>query len=486
MSIIEDILVDAQNVVKPDLRAYLAALETAKPAKYYGVVGDGLAEETDALNLMFAACADEGNRSCLLGPGVFAVEGPLLLEAADPGEPNRGIAVLGDPWSAMQQGSTDPSCVLKYVGSDAQPILQVDTGFAHLICMSFQNWGNATHALLFNDGGRSYTFMCSFGVPNGASRFTDAAIEYDGFRYEFIDRCEFESAPCIKFSGTGTIASVLRSVLDPATATPHVYLNCNADILAFHWNTFNFATAANKCFDATSTAGTISLLDARENEWDGNGILVNCSVALLKNVKKSLFSGRIDQMGSNDDNPIILTNSRARIEDIVGASIAMPLARTTDATSFIDCGQNELQPNTTWGVIDANSNAGNMIPITLTTPGAGQKAALIHGQYGDPRIDTAYVIEMTTTDTLAIAHSNPPDSGSPGKLEKGQLFSVVIQNNIEDSPPTMNTITFEPTQFNLTGSVTPPTYGNQIEIFFRYNGTKCVERSPRGASVAFA
>ena len=76
MSLIETILLDAQNVDKAELRGYLEAREV-KSIKDYGAAGDGV---TDDITAIQAALDDlDDYDSLFIPPGVYIVSGTLLL-----------------------------------------------------------------------------------------------------------------------------------------------------------------------------------------------------------------------------------------------------------------------------------------------------------------------------------------------------------------------------------------------------------------------
>jgi hypothetical protein len=182
------------------------------------------------------------NFSVMLGPGIFVVDRSLKISGD-----NRGIAILGSPWASLQQGSAPPVSTIRWIGG-AYPVFNVTSTFTHFISFAIVNNGSATNAIRFARSVFSLVFGMSFvppASPMQASAFSDAAVWFDGFDYDIIDRCEFEASPAVKITTSAPNATIeiTRSLFDasgnaPFKRNPILEVDADIELLKIERNTF--------------------------------------------------------------------------------------------------------------------------------------------------------------------------------------------------------------------------------------------------------
>jgi hypothetical protein len=460
--------------------------------KCFGAKGDGMTNDTRAIQAAidfaqsFTARTGQ-NFSVMLGPGIFVVDRSLKISG-----PNRGIAMLGSPWASLQQGSRPPVSTIRWIGG-AYPVFNVTSTFTHFISFAIVNNGSATNAIRFAPGGRALLFGMSFVPPSGASAFKDAAVRFDGFDYDSIDRCEFETSPAVKITGSGATLEITRCVFDvspgggaPFTHNPILEVDANEiDVFKVERNTFNLQPNANIAFDnsASPSDGFIGVMRVVANEFDGFPD-TSSRIILGKNISNLTFEdNQVQALGQITDSPIQLTNSQARVSGNWGASIGagpagVPLVRTSDTASRVFVGPNNFAVGSTGGILDNWSGSGGLIDVPLAPPGQ----AILHGNLGSPTSETVYRIFATNPTSIVVNFSKPGDSipaGGPGYMTRGQRFTVMVVNVSGSALTNMNSVMFDKRQFKLSSYLisqqTPLQNGKNRSISFVFDGVYAVE-----------
>jgi Pectate lyase superfamily protein len=446
--------------------------------KDFGATGDDDTDDTSAIQAAIDFAQNSGgNRSVMLGAGIFRVSKTLRISGA-----NKGISILGSPWASLQQGNALPASTIWWTGG-ASPVFDVTTTFTHFISFSILNQGAATSALKFTDGSRVLLFGMSFALSSGSSVFRDAAVWFDQtFAYMFIDRCEFEVSPAIKITGSGTTIEIIRSVFDGvAGANPFLKVDANIDLLKVERNTFIHRAEVNVAFDnATGNSGTnIGIMRVVANEFDADAS-PSSRIILGENILNLTFEdNQVDNFGSITDSLIQLTNSRARVSGNWGESIKAPLVRTLDTASRVFVGPNNFTLGNTQGILEDGSESGGIVDITydeLFGPLGNQ--VRLQGNLGSPGSETIYRIIATDDRDIEVTFSKPSDSlqfGPPGYMTKGQRFAVMVINR---SGRQMGTVTFLPSHFRTSDPLNQfpaPMEGKNRSIAFVHDGFYAVE-----------
>lgn len=441
----------------------------------FGAVGDGTTDDTSAIQRAITVAQGSGkNLSVFFGSGNFAVSSSLTVANA-----NQGISFIGQPWSSEQQGSQNPTCVIKWTGG-ASALFNCTTTFTSFFGISFQNFGTGTTAVASSNAGRIHMYRCSFLVPSGASNWSVAGLDFDSGGYSFFERCEIGCIPFMQLTGSvATTIEVHKSLFDSnsgSSTTPYFDFDVNLDNLYLHGNTFNFNSGARIVFSNASSSNSIGNIVWHCNEFDGNANAFQQYIGKFKNVRFIEFlANNIQQFGSSTSPLIELTNSRMYAAHNYGASIGAPLAKTTDTTSYIYSGPNNFTANTTEGTVDDGAQTGALIPVTIASA-----VARIHGELVSAVDDPTFSITSSATTAYEIQFAAPAD-GDAGKLETGQKFEILVRNA---SGGALAGVTFASSQFKTSGAFTAPANGYSRSIRFQYNGTVCVELSRSSADVA--
>jgi hypothetical protein len=445
--------------------------------KCFGAKGDDMSDDTRAIQAAidyaqnFTARTGQ-NFSVMLGPGIFRAHRSLNIL----GE-HHGIAMLGSPWASLQQRNVPPVSTIRWVGG-AYPVFNVTSPFTHFISFAIINNGAATNAIRFTPGGRALVFGMSFVPPSGASAFKDAAVRFDTFAYDFIDRCEFEVSPAVKITGQGTTLEITRCVFDsagnyPYTHNPILQVDADMDLFKIEHNTFNHQPNANVVFDNFASHKTIGVMRVVANEFDGNALAIDSRIILGNNVLNLTFEdNQVAEFGEVTESLIQLANSRAQVSQNAGTSIAAPLVRTIDRMSRVFVGPNNFTPSTR-GILDNASESGGIVDVPLA-PGQ----AILHGNLGSPTRETVYRIFVTSAAGIVVNFSHPEDT-MPGYMTKGQRFTVMVVNVSGSALTNMNSVMFDKRQFKLSSYLisqqTPLQNGKNRSISFVFDGVYAVE-----------
>lgn len=444
----------------------------------FGAKGDDMSNDTGPIQAAIDYAQNFTGRtgrnfSVMLGPGIFRVNSSLNISG-----PNRGISILGSPWASLQQGSALPVSTIRWIGG-ASPVFNVTSTFTHFVNFAIVNNGAATSAIKFTPGGRALLFGMSFvppSTPMQASAFRDGAVWFDGVNYDFIDRCEFETSPAVRITGTGTTIEITRSVFDGSGggANPILEVDANVELLKIERNTFNHQPNANIVFDNSASGKVITLMRVVANEFDGPA-LTSDRIILGKNILNLTFEDNaIEQFGDINDSLIQLTNSRARVSGNWAASIATPLVRTCDRSSRVFVGPNNFNLGSTNGILDDVSESGGIVDVPLAPPGR----AILHGNLGSPSSDTVYRILATNAAGILVNFFHPEDT-NPGYMTKGQRFTVMVVNLSGAPLMNINTVIFDTRQFKMSSSLispqTPLNNRKNRSISFVYDGVYAVE-----------
>lgn len=451
------------------------------PARWWGALGDDAHDDTAAINAA-VACAEASGRlaNVVLGAGIFKITSSLTVGGA-----GRGVSVIGTAFSALQQGSAAPACVLRWRGG-ANPMVSLTNSYRGFIGMAFQNFGTATHAIKINPGGRERIYGCSFVTPGGGTEFSTAAIECFT-DYSEIAFCDFaDPAIAILISGDGTTLHIHDCLFSIQAGKKGIAMTGSMVRTTIEHNTFNTYGAAGITIDFSGAGGggtDNDVLLVRANEIVTGGVN-NCRVALVSNTK--LFIFRDNSCGyfsaGMTDSAIILTNTPVSvIENNDFVSWTNAVCRTTDTVSRVYAGINHFSNNAfvAGGAVELNSQPGTLV---IMTQDAGHHMD-VHPELADPRCPALFMHTATDVNNRVIDLALPGNAvPHNGFSTPGQHISVMVINGVGGA---MGTITFD-ANFTLMTPVISPPNTKFVMLDFVYDGVlaKWVERSRSASTVA--
>jgi hypothetical protein len=145
---------------------------------------------------------------------------------------------------------------------------------------------------------------------------------FNGFDYDIVDRCVFETSPAIRITGRGATFEITRSIFDanaPSAQNPIIKVDAQEiDVLKIERNTFNLQPNANIAFDnfVSPPDGFIGVMRVVGNEFDGPALLSDTSsrIILGKNIANLTFDdNQVQEIGNITDSPVDkLTSARLR------------------------------------------------------------------------------------------------------------------------------------------------------------------------------
>ena len=456
-------------------------------ARWFGAKGDDSTDDSTSIQKAINVAQQSDNANVVFGSGIFRIGTTLSITNA-----NKGISIIGTRDSALQQGSTNSNCVIKWVGGAGHCFTSTVT-FCNFYSMTFLNAAgyNALSAINLtpNAFGHSVIEDVTVTFITAGQQFATACFILEGASYSKINRCYLNgSTTGILFTGTtSTTTNILNCEFDyPATALETCYsikLNSNIEILTCEQCTFNlyhntqaFNTAASVGFDSAH------FFDC---EFDSNSGSIYTKVAYINDFRFVRFDGcAISQLGSTTGGIIQALSSAGNpyaqsvisINNCHGASLNSPLVQTDgNAKIVVNCGLNSFNAGSTGLVIGTSAKSALLFDIDT----AAVTYLPLLGQKFPANLDGVYQIETTTNLNRQIVVGNPTDSAPlTGSMEKGQKFLVKIKNT---SGGALTVLTFG-SQFKMPALVLPAT-GFSRSYYFVYDGTNAIELTRSAADI---
>lgn len=472
--------------------AIVAAQVDAFYARQFGGRGSGTAGDEAYNDLAFAwmeaTSIASNNANCNLGAGHFLHTYSLFSATG----PNAGSALVGVDESTHQQGSADSTCVLDWVGDDADAY-QIDAGgFVRIVGISLQNHGTARGAVKANaatgrGAERAHLTRVSTIVVGGANLWEDAPVYLQEFNYSELEHWECSQGPGLRLGPYGTSVDITgKSVLDPASAevgtrsfivvddgfggtvvniAPGVTWNGRANCGTL-WDNFTEDPDDDPTVTGPGNPGILNLYadDLTTNVQDAS----QPPIVKARKMVVSLGKSKIHQFNQLADNLFLLRDSRMFVApDISGESISLPLVRGADEAgeqSYVYAGPcPDLNPANTKGIHDGgNSSAmdGSFISIT---PSAGVARIPLH------LLNDGGVAKVTATGAVQIVFSMPGD-GVPGLPRYGQFVVVELVNASGGAL----TPTYSPFVSHRGAAPAAIPNGQSIEVTYQFRGTIAV------------
>lgn len=423
-----------------------------------------------AINAAILCAKASQNADLLLGPGTLEISASLNYAGA-----NEGITTIGIIDNTGSQGSAPGASVLKWTGG-ASPMIEVTDTFNTFHGFSLQNNGSATHGIRCSTGGRQWVERVHFSCPNGATAFSVTSIEISGVNYDRIRLCDFEAGPAVKVLGDGTSLLIEQFMMDSAVGSgAFVDVRGSLDVLTLREGTVNYQVAIRTFIDMSAIgSGRVSVCRVTGNEFDGNVIAAQQTVATVKNCDEFVFTeNQVSGFGNSEDteSPITATDSRVTIRNNACSSINQPLVRTLDATSFVYAYEANMTLTNTSGLIESSSQSGNLITALVSNT---DDAVTIQGDRASAMAFSVHEARLTDAGknyTIDIARLS--DSFDQGYMTKGQVFTLVIFNN---SGGALGNLLFNGTRFTLAGAApTAPANGAWLSMTFYWTGATARE-----------
>ena len=467
----------------------------------FGATGDGVTDDTAAINAAIAHAQASGNTSVVFGAGIFVVSSSITITGA-----NKGISIIGSPDASLQQGSAIPTTTIRWTGA-ATPVFVVENTFTAFYDLAIQNRGTATTGISYSSGGGiSRVFLHGLSIVEGTgdTAFSASFITLDAeVAYMRVSRCEFIAG--------GTASRMIHlDQQSPASGTTTIHIHDNIfdvfgdcivfendngpiDLLSIHNNTFN-AQGVTPPVPLTPDYGHVlvgldlsgigagppaspadyyvSTLLMYGNEFDLSSPAPTARFAKLTRTKNAnIYSNQIT--GAGGMTAIIdVVNSNVTFNNNYASSVNGPLL-DVDATSKVFIGPNEINP----GNVQAFDDAAVRV-LAFSTSGT---PVPIKGNELNPQGSNPMVMNATNNANIEIyiaLHGH----GDPGFMSAGTVFTVTIQNT---SGGVMGDIVFDATYFRLSGTAfTKPASANNRSItFLALSSTQAIELYRTAADV---
>ena len=468
-----------------DLSAGGSVVLSAVPwieARWFGAHPSASATtNSTAINEAITCAKASQNADLVLGPGTLEINTTLSYSNS-----NEGITTIGTIEGSLSQGSTPGITVLKWIGG-ASPMINVGVGSSYHTFTGFNllNVGNgsavATHGIKFDACGRQWVDRVTFSGANGGSAFTTASIALlNGVNYDRITRCEFETG-CAVLVGAGNGATLLISefMMDSTLGSgAFIDIRGSLDVLNIREGTCNYQMAMRTFIDMSNIGSyRVAVTRVTGTEFDGNTIAAQLFIAKVQNCDAFLFeANQASSFGNplNTESPITATDSRVTLRNLAGlVSINQPLVRTLDTTSFVYAYESLCTVANTNGLIEANSQSGNLItvPIVLSTEIVVQgdrASAMAHSVHVATLVDPSTVVGTYNVDIARVT-----DSSDKGFMTKGQVFTLVFYNN---SGAELGVLHFNGPRFTIeTPLPAPPPNGKRLAMTFVWDGATARE-----------
>lgn len=442
--------------------------------EWFGAVGDATTNDAVAYAAAIAFC-QLTLRSLLHTAGAtYALASNIPLD----GSP---ITFIGEPYGALQQGSTRPACTLRWTGG-ATPMFTSTTSGWRFVSMAVENFGTAT-CFLFTNASQSMHFEdMSFVAGSGTTIFSRAifASDLNGLGYsKWIRNIFLGAAPAfIDIDGNGSsngvtqleIAGGLFESNSTGSVTVVRLTDINVTTLVMRGATYNQQVNELCLVDTTASprSTTIYSLVITESEIDTPASLAAYRRLKLTNVINAQITGNYWNGSGTETAMAELVNST--VSDFSGnyvRAVAGPFFNA-DTLSRVTPGVNFFDTSSTTGLINDSATGSGIIPLTY---GA---TVTILGQRGTGTGPVTFSVDVTNGSgwTLSLAH---PGIGSGGYFVRGQQVTVMVRNV---SGGALGAITLAAGVFKLAGSAFPvPLNGFSRSVTMVWNGSALVEVS---------
>lgn len=453
----------------------------------FGAIGDGVADDTAAMVAWVAYLNANVENFGVILPGVYNFNQTLNLttrersiiglgpDAERTGTPRSGSATLR--WTGANTDSMFSASTARHKfaylniegGTQARDFIEMTSGSQALRLENISFGPNIdastllfNRAVIYSDGARmGYSHFKDIIVSKYAPYFIK--VEHDGtsgitpINFEY---CEFKNGI---FSGGASGGT------DPYT----IYYadNCLLESLRFWRCTFISALGVTAVDTRTNpTTNTIGSLIFDECEIDNvSDDGVGFRFGYLTNVENVKFSNNI----VTGDSPGI-----AHLFDCNNTNIVSCYGNRMNGFSYLfDLDSSSLIRGvgfngTNWSSVEGITDATDNWYVSVTQA----NNAFLDGSVFGPADIGHYICDVTSN----TAYGFRLDTSRPQNWEPGQVFVLTIRNTSGGSVPNPS---ISSSMIVKAGGITAPADGNQISIWFRFDGTRAVQILPESPEI---
>ena len=469
-----------QDGIGAVLRTMLAKARETVSVLDFGAVGDGIADDTDAIQKAITFC-QLMRRALYLPPGTYKVTDTLEIVGIN----NDPMTLTGDRNAPMQQGSLGPSAIIRWEGG-AKPVFHLGVSGSTIEGFAVQNFGTATDAFEVDAGQHYYFRRLSFLPLNASTRFSrsifhmvNATMGYGRWETMWFA----SSAPKFIFidggTGGGTPMDIYgRGIFESNSlgSTRLVYIrDMDIDEINIYGNTFNqqenFELRIFECNDTPRSVVTTNFV-FENNEIDIVSNNVNDRMLAFNNCENIKIDGNSIQGGAVGAIGRLINSHITSFDSNYVRSVGSVGLGVFDLDSASTCiaGSNRFTLTTmSAGIFNDNAFSAGVIPLAIS---AGN--VLINLANSLPTGNGAYRIDMAANVAANFVVSQMTDS-TRGMPTKGQEFTLQIKNT---SGVTLTLLTPQ-SNFKLeAGALAGIANGTTRCLRLLYDGTNVQQLAP--------
>ena len=446
----------------------------------FGAVGDGVTDDTAAIQAAIDYASTSGIRQVVLGYGVFNISSSLEFSAAN------GISFVGVESSSDQSGSTPPSSYIVWTGG-ANPMFVCSSSYIRFVGFGVENQGTATDWLELNSGaiGNAYENLY-FVNTTSHIQFSRSVIRSNGNRVgysKFKGLIVKNPAPVfLDIDGQGTSNGITpisfsdRCIVQGGTAYDLTFIKVTDEKIegiSINDCTFNASSKELIIFDSSSSPLTdvCGFFTFENNEIDAIGT-DDAAWRFFKftNIRNIAFN----------QNTINGGGAKAYVADLVNSNVSSCYGNSykSIATALF----NADATSTVKSNYQAAHSSYNQRPVfTPTTAGILQypwgAVVVIDGR----KLDVSkHEVIWANIEVASTTYQFRVDNSYPEFMAVGQVFTLVVRNV---SGGTISAGTWGST-FRTTGAAVAPADGYSRAYTFFFDGTNAIEISRSVADVA--
>ena len=458
-----------------------AALLDSVPVRAFGARGDGINDDSAAIQAAIDHAVLSGIGRVNFGPGQFVMRSTVRLA-------RRGVTIVGVESANRQQGSTPRSSYLIW-GGGAAPMFTCFTSLVTMRGFGVENQGRASDFLELNEGSINFVFdELSFIATETHRPFARSVIRSNGNRcgYSLFKRIHAKSpAPAfLDIAGQGPSSGITNLVFDErcifeSTAGPLTVIRLVGEVienLTIRDCTFN----AN---NVTGRGGELLIVDTTTSPLPDairNLTFANCEIDAvgrmetgwrsfrLAQVRNLAFDGNVMNFGGTPSAMASLAGSNVTsCEGNYWKSLNGPLFELDSACS-VTCGSNWPQRGSTHGIFTVASAGIEQLEF-----GPSVAIELKHGN-SRPHL---FMLDVTGAAPYRIAIATLPPAYKPAP---GATFALTIRNLTSAA---VAAPVFDPRLFRTQGADQAPAPGSSRSYSFYWDGVKATEISRTGGDV---